>query len=101
MCIRDRPNALASGAPTDGRQPTPASGSEAKYYRLLLVKQADLEEIPTTVTVTVPQGWTVAGADARRRNSGEAVDVKTTAGTVTLTTELEADTLLDLVLTKA
>lgn len=95
------PNALASGAPTDGRQAPPASGSEAKYYRLLLVKQADLEEIPTTVTVTVPQGWTVAGADARRRNSGEAVDVKTTAGTVTLTTELEADTLLDLVLTKA
>ncbi|MCB0913419.1 MAG: DUF4012 domain-containing protein, partial [Propionibacteriaceae bacterium] len=32
------------------------------HYRLLLAKQADLVETGATVTVTVPEGWAVAGS---------------------------------------
>jgi len=78
-----------------------ATGADLMHYRLLIVKQPDLEENQTTVTVTLPSGWSVAGTNAWRRASGEALAVQSANGQVTLSTPLTADTILDITMAKS
>lgn len=60
------------GAPVvDARAPTEA----ARGYRLELFRQADLQDIPTTVTVAVPRGHVVSRAEAKRLQDGGALPV--------------------------
>lgn len=97
------PSALVAGqAAALPNMPTVATstGSTVMHYRLLIVKQPDLEENKLTVTVAVPQGWTIAGTKAWHRTSGEAVPVTAADGTVTLSTTLSADTVLDVTVAK-
>lgn len=68
------------------------------HYRLLLVKQADLENTEAMVTVQIPDGWTVSAATAALRVSGTALKVTTADGTVTLKTPLKQDVVLDVTL---
>jgi hypothetical protein len=100
------PHALVAGSgaalPGMPASASPTSGSSATmHYRLLMVQQADLEDAATTVTVTVPAGWKVQSASAWRRNSGDQVAVTVSGGTVTLSSPLSADTILDVQLVKA
>lgn len=80
---------------------TTASGANQLHYRLLIVKQPDLEENQTTVTVTIPSGWTIAGTNAWQRAAGTVLPVTASAGKVTLSTPLAADTILDITMTKS
>jgi hypothetical protein len=47
----------------------------AEDYELYMVRQDDLEDVPATVTVTVPPGWRVTGASAQFTASGASVPV--------------------------
>lgn len=69
------------------------------HYRLLLVKQADLENTRAAVNVRIPDGWTVSAASAVLRVSGTDLPVATADGKVTLQALLSQDILLDLTLT--
>jgi Protein of unknown function (DUF4012) len=73
------------------------SGSaNSSRYRLFLVRQADLQDVPTTVTVTPPAGWRVSSVSARRTASGEALAVTGNGSVVRLVTPLDGDLVLDL-----
>jgi hypothetical protein len=67
-------------------------------YRLYVVRQADLEDIPTTVRVTAPPGWRVYSASARLVASGASLPVKTEDDRVSMTIPLSGDLLLDVAL---
>ena len=96
MCIRDR----ASGqAPTVPQSPTPTrawSLGGVSHYRLFLVRQADLEDYPTTVTVTIPAGMRVTSASSWKTASGEKLDVSNRDNVVQLERPLDGDTVLDI-----
>jgi hypothetical protein len=78
------PSAWRSGSATSSR------------YRLFLVRQADLQDVPTTVTVTPPAGWRVSSVSAWRTASGEALAVTGNGSVVRLVTPLDGDLVLDL-----
>ncbi len=78
----------------------PADGATWRY-QLLVIKQADLVDTAATVTVTVPNGWTVSGSSASFRVSGTAVKTTSSPGSVTVKTPLKQDLLLDVTLIKA
>ena len=59
-----------------------------------------LEEVPTTVTVTVPAGWRVVSADARYTAPGTPTPVSVEGGRVTLDVGLWGDLELDIRLIK-
>jgi hypothetical protein len=65
------------------------------HYRLYFVRQNDLEDIPTTITVTVPPGWHATSASARFIASGKTVPVTTTRDSVRLAVPLSGDLALD------
>jgi hypothetical protein len=67
----------------------------AAQYRLYFVRQADLEDIPTTVTLTAPPGWRVAAATARLLASDESLPVKSKGATARLAAPLSGDLVLD------
>ena len=64
-------------------------------YQLYLVRQNDLVDIPTTVTVTAPQGWSVAGSSARLIASGAALPVTQENDRVRMAVPLTGDLELD------
>ncbi len=70
------------------------------HYRLLLIKQPDLEDIATTVHVSVPTGWKVVKASAWWRSTGTTVPVSVHGGVVTFTGPLTSDTVLNVVMSK-
>jgi len=74
--------------------PTAASGAVA-HYRLHLVRQDDLVDIPTTVTVTAPPGWHVTGANARLTASGAPLPVITERDRVRMAIPLRGDLEFD------
>ena len=82
---------LATGA---APQPT-TSADGVSHYRLLVVRQADLENVPTTVSVNLPAGWSVSGASAWKRTTGEALPLSNAKGTIALSTALDGDVILD------
>ncbi len=71
-----------------------AKDSEAQY-RLYVVRQADLEDIPTTVNVTAPAGWRITAATARLIASGKSLPVESKGGTARLAAPLSGDLTLD------
>ncbi len=98
------PNAVGSGRAAVlplsplalGTEPPPtAPADRVSHYRLLVVRQADLEDVPTTVTVNVPSGATVSRAAAWARNTGVAVPVTVQGHLVSLSTPLDGDLILD------
>jgi hypothetical protein len=64
-------------------------------YKLFLVRQADLEDIPTTVRIAPPPGWRVSGASARLAASGWALPATTESGRTRLALPLAGDVVLD------
>ncbi len=65
------------------------------HYRLLVAKQADLVDTRATVSLTVPPGWRVSDSAASFRVTGQQLATTTGATTVTLTTPLAEDLVLD------
>jgi hypothetical protein len=87
------------------RSPTAASDAAVgsppggvSHYRLFIVRQADLQDVPTSVTVAAPQGWRVSGVVAWRVASGETLNTVAEEGVARLSLPLDADVLLDLVM---
>ncbi|MCE1174252.1 MAG: DUF4012 domain-containing protein [Propionibacteriales bacterium] len=78
------------------------NGSTA-HYRLLMVKQSDLEDSHVTVTINAPAGWTITSSSAAGRYSGTAIPFTATPTEtqVTLDATLTTDLVLDLTLAKA
>jgi len=60
-------------------------------YRLYLVRQADLEDVPTTIAVAAPPGWRVTGASAHLIASGEQLNVMTQDDRALLSLPLRGD----------
>jgi hypothetical protein len=87
---------LEGAAPFVPRMPAvAASGAGAAYYRLFVVRQADLEDIPASLTVTVPDGWRITGARAWLASSGAALAPTTDGRTARLSAPLVGDLALD------
>ena len=74
-----------------------APGSLA-HYRLFIVRQADLEDIPTNVSVRSPAGWHVSSVSARLIASGQVLPVTRDRAGARLSLPLSGDLLLDVVL---
>ncbi len=74
------------GAQTDG----------AGQYRLYVLRQADLEDIPTAVSVKAPPGWRISAAKAWLVASDSAVPVRIDGDRVLLTAPLAGDLALDI-----
>lgn len=73
------------------------------HYRLLVVKQSDLEDSHATVTITAPDGWTITSASASGRYSGTAIPFTATptATQVSLNATVTTDVILDVTLARA
>jgi hypothetical protein len=83
------PGALRQG-------PTGSSGGTGSArYRLFLIRQADLQDIPTTVTVSAPPGWRIAGARAWKRASSYALRTDYDTGAARLAIALDSDVIFD------
>jgi hypothetical protein len=78
------------------------TGSSANY-RLLIVKQSDLEDSHATIVINAPDGWEITSASASGRYSGTAVPFTATptATQVSLDATLTTDLILDVTLAKA
>jgi hypothetical protein len=75
-----------------------AKHASSAYYRLHVVRQDDLEDIPATVTVTAPPGWRVTGASALFSASGTQVPVTVEGGRVRVVVPLQGDLDLNVLL---
>jgi hypothetical protein len=71
------------------------TSSRASHYRLYVVRQDDLEDVPTTVTVTAPPGWRLIAASARLTASGAPVSVTLAGDRVLMALPLSGDLELD------
>ncbi len=67
----------------------------AEHYGLYFVRQNDLEDVPTVVTVTAPPGWRWTGASARFIASGKPLPVAVARDSVRLAFPLSGDVELD------
>lgn len=86
--------ARVPGAWRDGSTGSPA-GAGASRYRLFLIRQADLQDVPTTVTVVPPPGWKVATARAWRHASGDVLRAQHEIGFARLAIALDGDVIFD------
>jgi hypothetical protein len=77
------------------RSPTPKTSSRAAYYRLYVVRQDDLTDIATAVTLKAPPGWSITGASAHLTASGAAVPVTIGRDGVRMDVPLSGDLVLD------
>jgi hypothetical protein len=82
------------------RVPAAWRTSTAPSYRLFIARQADLEDIPVTVTVTPPPGWSVSRVVARLTASGAALPATIEDGTARLAAPLSGDTIFDVALAR-
>lgn len=89
--------ARVPGALRADATPTAAS-SGVVHYRLRLIRQDDLADIPTVVTVTSPQGWRVTGGSAKLTASGASLPVATERDRVRMAVPLRGDLELDVAL---
>jgi hypothetical protein len=97
------PSAWRTGrAPLIPRSPVPTGSatapphSDVAHYRLFLVRQADLEDVPTTVTVTLPAGWRVSSVNAWKAASDQVISASSDGGLVRLAMPLDSDVVLDI-----
>lgn len=94
---------LASGASRNVKIAAHVPGAirqenDGRHYRLLIAKQADLENTEAAVTVRIPDGWKIETAKAAFRVTGSEVTVAAGEGSVIVRTPLEQDLLLDVTL---
>jgi hypothetical protein len=89
------------------RAPAAVSGGSSSqgpdglaHYRLFVVRQADLLDIPTTVTVSSPQGWRIVGATAWKTASGGALNTTVDDRSAGLSLRLDGDLVLDVVMAR-
>jgi len=75
-----------------------ATVAGAPTYRLRIVRQADLLDLPTTITVAAPSGRSVKSASARFTASGITVPAVVTGGTAKVAIPLQGDLELVVVL---
>jgi hypothetical protein len=73
----------------------PSTADGASHYRLFIVRQADLQDVPTTVTITPSAGWRVSSVSAWKVASGEALAVTSNDSLVRLARPLDGDMVLD------
>jgi hypothetical protein len=83
------PRSPASSAGADG------PGAVA-HYRLFVVRQADLQDVPWSVTVSAPDGWRIAGANAWLAASGASVAPQRDDRTAQLFVPLSGDLVFDI-----
>jgi hypothetical protein len=96
------PQALRTGPgveSADGSAMT-AGTSESWHYSLVLARQCDIVDTRATVTVQVPEGWRVARSTAWLRATGSTIATSGDDASVTLTTPLKEDLVLNLDLTR-
>jgi hypothetical protein len=86
---------LTARVPDALKVDTPGSKGDRGRYQLYLVRQADLEEIPTVVTVSAPPGWRVLSAKAYLVASGAALPVNISPDRAVMTVPLSGDLTLD------
>ena len=81
------------------RNAVAAQGTQL-HYRLRFVRQDELTDIPTSITVKAPQSYRVTAADARFVVSKERVPLKITAAGAGLSVPLSGDLDLDVTLAR-
>jgi hypothetical protein len=86
--------AATGEAETSGPAASAASKS-ASRYRLLIVAQADLEDVKTKVSVAPPQGWRISGARAWKRTSGERLAVSFDGPRALMALPLAGDVIME------
>ena len=101
MLHRGQSTTVRLTARVPGALRTEATGNSADgaRYQLYVVRQADLEDVPTTITVTAPPGWRVTGATARLIASGAPLPVASERDRVRIAVPLTGDLALDIRLT--
>lgn len=90
------PGAMAGEGPAAG-----SAQARAAHYRLRMVRQPDLQDIPTTFALTAPTGWRVTGASARFTASGSPVAVTTTGDGAEVSVPLQGDLEIDVRLVRS
>lgn len=83
---------------TQEAMPSAGPGLSARY-RLLVVRQADLQDVPTTVVLTAPRGWAISSASASLTASGQRVPVTVQGSRAKVAVPLSGDLVVDAVLT--
>ena len=86
--VPGQPNAVGTAA---------TSGA---HYRLFIVRQADLQEVPTNVTIAPPEGWRVSTASAWMPASGRVLHTSADSARARLATPLSGDVIFDVGLTR-
>ncbi len=74
---------------------SPRAPSAAPSYRLFVARQADLEDIPMTVTVAPPPGWRISRVNARLTASDAALPATNEDGRARLALPLSGDLAFD------
>jgi hypothetical protein len=90
------PSIPRSPVPTGSSAVSSSAGGGLAHYRLFLVRQADLEDIPTTVTITAPTGWRISSVNAWKAASDQALAASSGRGVVRLALPLDSDVVLDI-----
>jgi hypothetical protein len=90
---QNRSETLTARVPNAMRT-APNGPSDDAVYQLYMVRQADLEDIPTSVTVAAPSGWKVASANARLIASGAPLPVVVERDRVGMAVPLSGDLVL-------
>lgn len=72
-----------------------AGGAGTARYRLFIVRQADLEDVPTLVTVSPPAGWRISSVTVKRASSGEALPASSDGRHARFSGPLVGDLVLD------
>jgi hypothetical protein len=82
---------IVSKVPGAWRSQTPT----VARYRLYLVRQADLQDVPTTVTVSPPVGWRASSVRAWKTASGDVLGASVEDGLARLALPLSGDLVLE------
>lgn len=88
---QSRVETLTARVPGAVRTDAAATPGRVLYYRLRVIRQADLEDVPTTVTVSVRPGLVITAASARFTASGAPVPVAVQRSSVRMSVPLRGD----------
>jgi hypothetical protein len=72
-----------------------AVAGAVSHYRLFVVRQADIQDVPTKLTITAPPGQRVTGVGAWKTASGEVVPSTWDGGTARVSVPLSGDMIVD------
>ncbi len=74
------------------------TGAGLTHYRLFVVRQADLQDVPITVIVTPPAGWRILGVEAWSAASSAKLPTSFDAVAARLTAPLAGDEIMDVLM---